>query len=252
MEPKHWNKMINKSKDSASNLRDRKTSAIALAIAMIVFCILRQCPVWAETVIFSDDFSKYPVGNCFFDGMIFGPWTTQYNGYGCVTVEKGRTTYYLHESPKASTHSNETHAALVVGKFISGPFSYSGKLRTVKQLRTGSTPNAWEVAWILWHYTDDNHFYYFVPKPNGWELGKEDPHYPGSQRFLTTGSWPTFPIGKWYTFKIQQDAGNRISVFVNGVLITTFTDTQSPYSSGSIGLYNEDAHVHFGSISIAQ
>ena len=60
-------------------------------------------------------------------------------------------------------------------------------LGTVRQVRNGPA-NPWEVAWLLWHYTDDQHFYSIVLKPNGWELGKEDPAYPGAQRFLATGA----------------------------------------------------------------
>ena len=31
---------------------------------------------------------------------------------------------------------------------------------------------------MLWRFLDDNHFYYLVLKPNGWEIGKADPAYP--------------------------------------------------------------------------
>jgi hypothetical protein len=39
--------------------------------------------------------------------------------------------------------------------------------KTDKQLRQNSTPNPWEVAWIMWRYQDDWHHYYFIFKPNG-------------------------------------------------------------------------------------
>ncbi|HEY2231990.1 MAG TPA: family 16 glycoside hydrolase [Candidatus Angelobacter sp.] len=122
-------------------------------------------------------------------------------------------------------------------------------LNTVAQLRQGSAPNPWEVGWVLWHYTDNTHFYYFAPKTNGWELGKEDPAYSGSQRFLATGSSPTFSIGSWHNITIMQTAQNTITVYADGNLITTFTDTERPYTSGRIGLYDEDAHVEFQNVS---
>jgi hypothetical protein len=120
---------------------------------------------------------------------------------------------------------------------------------TVSQLRQGSPPNSWEVAWVFWHYTDNTHFYSLMLKSNGWELGKEDPAFPGAQRFLATGSTPVFPIGVPYTVRVVQVQGQMV-VYVNGVSLTSFTDTQTPYLSGSIGLYCEDAHVTFGNVLI--
>jgi len=48
------------------------------------------------------------------------------------------------------------------------------------------------VAWVVFRYIDDDHFYHLALKPSGWELGKTDPSYPGGQRFLTTGTLPQF------------------------------------------------------------
>ena len=118
-----------------------------------------------------------------------------------------------------------------------------------KQLRTGSTPNAWEVGWVLWHYTDDTHFYYLALKPDGWELGKEDPAYPGAQRFLRTASSPTFTVGSWHKVTVQQVA-NVITVSADGVALGSFTDLERPYLSGRLGLYTEDAQVHFDDVTV--
>ncbi len=76
--------------------------------------------------------------------------------------------------------------------------SLSGCVDNLGQLSKNSPPNAWEVGWILWHYTDDTHFYSFTLQTNGWVLGKEDPSYPGTQRFLATGSSPKATIGVPY------------------------------------------------------
>jgi hypothetical protein len=102
---------------------------------------------------------------------------------------------------------------------------------------------------VLWHYSDSAHFYALTLKPNGWELSKEDPAYPGNQRYLATGSSPTFPIGAMYNAQIAQ-TGNSITVSVNGNQLTKFTDTERPYTSGSLGLYSEEAQVDFGAINV--
>ena len=201
------------------------------------------------TILFQDDFSSFAAGSCLSEGTIFGNWTVKYSGFGCVKIESASGNNYLHENPLASTSPPETHASLVLGPSFNQPFAIAAKVFTAEQLRTGSNPNAWEVAWLLWNYADDQHFYYFIVKPNGWELGKADPAYPGGQRFLATGSSPTFPIGRWYVLRIEQRS-NNIKAYVNSQLITEFTDQEGPYASGKIGLYSEDAHSHFDDISV--
>jgi hypothetical protein len=190
-----------------------------------------------------------PVGSCYPDGSVAGAWQFVFNGYGCNAFVSSNSNTMLFEQPKESTVPDETHAALVVGPAIAGDFSLEVWTATTRQLRTGSAPNAWEVAWILWQYTDQSHFYYFIAKPNGWELGKEDPAYPGSQRFLATGFAPLFPIGPWYRIRITQ-SGSNIQVFVNDLLIVTVNDLERPYFSGRMGLYSEDAEAYFDSVSI--
>ncbi|MBI3276001.1 MAG: hypothetical protein HYZ60_08705, partial [Methylocystis sp.] len=199
---------------------------------------------------FYDNFSTYTKNACFPDRTMFGPWLSAYSGYGCVQVGGDGTTSWLEEKPLASVSSSETHASMALGPSFSGPLTVAMNLTTVAQLRRNSPPNPWEVAWAVWNYTDDTHFYYFVPKPNGWELGKEDPAYPGAQRFLASGSTPTFPIGRWYNVKIVQDAANTMKVYVDDRLITTFTDTERPYTSGRVGFYNEDSQVRLKDIAV--
>lgn len=198
---------------------------------------------------FFEDFSAMPVGTCYPDGTVIGVWEFVYNGYGCNAFVSANGDTTLFEQPKISSNPSETHANLVLGPAISGDFTLHVSTATTRQLRTGTAPNPWEVAWVLWHYTDNSHFYYFVAKPNGWELGKEDPAYPGAQRFLATGSSPTFPIGPWYRIGVTQ-VGETIQVFANDLLITTFTDHQRPYSSGRVGLYIEDAEAYFDNVSL--
>ncbi len=201
---------------------------------------------FTASTTYSENFESFATNNCpgYTDGSKFGQWETIFAGYGCVNVVQESGNKYLSLQPKAVTSSGTTSAALVVGPTLSNDQEITGSTATLQQLRTGSSPNAWEVAWIIWNYSDNYHFYYFTLKPNGWELGKEDPAYPGAQRFLATGTNLSMPIGQWYNFKINQ-TGTTIKVYVNGTLLTTFTDTERPYTSGRAGMYTEDARVGF-------
>lgn len=204
----------------------------------------------ATAAAFSDDFSAYAPDVCLADGTAFGPWTALFNGYGCTAVRTDGARFWLEESPFPSASPSETHASMVLGPSFAVPMTLTADMRTDAQLRTGSAPNAWEVAWVAWNYSDNVHFYYFTLKPNGWELGKADPAYPGAQRFLATGSAPVFPVGTEHAVKIVQ-TDNVIEAYADGALLTRFTDAERPYLSGRIGLYNEDARVRFTNVSVS-
>jgi hypothetical protein len=146
-------------------------------------------------------------------------------------------------APEASTAADETHSALVVGPEYNGAFAYACGVTTAQQLRQGTDPNDWEVAWLVWNYTDNDHFYYFIAKAVGWELGKRVPvstAAPGGQVFLKTGSDPVFPIGARADIEISQ-TGGTMKVTVNGSLVVSCTDEDGPYTKGKIGFYVEDA-----------
>jgi hypothetical protein len=121
-------------------------------------------------------------------------------------------------------------------------------MRTVEQLRAVD-PNPWEVAWFVWSFKDSVHFYYMALKPNGWELGKADPSYPGAQRFLATGS-SRFPIGVWHNLRVRQ-VGNVATIWANGERLIRYQDVERPYLKGRIGLYNEDASVQFRRVVVS-
>jgi hypothetical protein len=199
--------------------------------------------------VFVEDFSSMPADECLPDGSEIGAWTFVFDGYGCsgFVASNGNTMLLL--QPMGSSSAGETHGALVIGPPTSGDVTLEVSTATLRQLRTGSTPNPWEVGWVLWHVVDTAHFYYFAAKPNGWELGKADPAYPGSQRFLATGSWPAFPIGPWYRVRVTH-TGGTIQVFVDDLLLTTFTDGERPYATGRLGLYSEDAEAYFDDVSV--
>ncbi|HEX4047741.1 MAG TPA: family 16 glycoside hydrolase [Elusimicrobiota bacterium] len=225
-----------------------KRISAALLIAGAIVCQGAANAALAATP-FADDFSSYALDSCFADGSTFGPWTSAFSGYGCNQVMSDGTDHWLDESPYASLSSSETHASLALGPAFAAPLVLSMNVDTAAQLRKNSPPNPWEVAWVLWDYSDDSHFYYFQPKPNGWELGKEDPAYPGSQRFLASGTSPVFPIGAWYAVRVVQ-IGNSITVYVDGTMIAAFTDEERPYAAGMIGLYGEDSQARFEDVAV--
>jgi hypothetical protein len=214
--------------------------------------------------LLSDDFAKYTLG-AWSDGSAHGGWVSDYNGYGTTSV-KSDGSNVLAESPQPSTSLGDTHASLVRSSRSFGNFDLTLRLKTVKQLRT-PVPNPWETAWVLWHYTSESAFYYLSLKTNGWELGKvdatkKDPNgpaclwpqylnclYPGAQRFLQTSASPKYGVGTWYSLRVRQVSGT-VQIWVNGASLTSFTDTDRPYSGGSIGLYNEDATAHFDDVVV--
>lgn len=152
--------------------------------------------------------------------------------------------------PLASTDPGETHAALVVSReSFSGQYSFAAAVQTSDQLRETTPANPWETAWLVWGYQDNQHFYYFTLKTNGWELGKVDPAYPGAQRFLATGDSQKLEIGAWHDFQIEVN-GASFTVKIDGTVITTFTDQQGPlYTSGKIGFYTEDAEIRVDNVT---
>ena len=228
----------------------RLNSVIVISLVLLA---ARPTAAYAGTS-FTDNFSSYPQNTCFTDGSNFGPWTEVFGDYSssaCVQVESNGSQTWLDENPAVSTDPNIGHSSLAAGPSFSNPLTFNVSAITVAQLRQGSAPNPWEVAWVLWHYTDNTHFYSFTAQPNGWVLAKEDPAYTGNQRFLATGSSPTFPIGQWYNIEIVETAQNTITVYVGGQLITTFTDTERPYTSGRIALYTEESHAQYENVSVS-
>ncbi len=179
------------------------------------------------------------------------PWRVAYDGYGHICVRtQGGLIVRLTLQPARPGSATSTHAALVVSATRWRDFTTEIRVRTNYQLRRPH-PNPWEVGWVLWHYADDQHFYYIILKPNGWELGKEDPSYPGHQRFLATGTNPTFPPARWYSVRVHQ-RGDAMQVDVDGRRLVRFVDTQRPYLAGLIGLYVEDASATFQPGAVAQ
>lgn len=229
----------------------QKTSLLLLAL-LVPTCLINAAASSATEssgprVLFASNFEGLKADREWEDGTRHGGWVSRYDGYGRVAVATGDSKHLI-QRPQASTTGKETHASLVTTKASFTDIDARVTVRTVEQLRTPA-PNPWETAWVVWDYVDDVHFYYLALKPNGWELGKEDPAYPGAQRFLATGASPTFPVDTNYRVRVVK-VGSTMTVWVDGTKLTSFTDEERPYGGGSFGLYNEDAEVWFDNVKI--
>jgi hypothetical protein len=223
---------------------------VAVLLAIMVIAGVFVAPAGAEAAsktLFSQNFESLAVGEPWAEGTVHGRLKSVFDGYGTIGVGRDDSRV-LSIAPQASTHPEETHAALVASVQSFDNFELTARMKTQRQLRQ-SDPNPWEVGWVVWNYKDNTHFYYLILKPNGWELGKRDPAYPGGQRFLATGSNRSYPVGTWNSVRIRQ-VGNTVRVSANGEILTKFTDTERPYGAGSVGFYAEDAHVNFDDIAV--
>jgi 1,2-diacylglycerol 3-beta-glucosyltransferase len=178
-------------------------------------------------------------------------WYPVFTGYGSTAVTGYGTQQVITLSPGRARTRRDTHAALVLTKAWYRDFVATVRVRTVRQLRRGAAgqPNPWEVGWLVWDYTSNQHFYALTLKPDGWVLSKQDPSYPGGERFLASAKSPRFAVGVTHSIGIVQ-IGNRITVSADGYMLAQFTDAQRPYSSGGFGLYAEDSEAHFGHIRL--
>jgi hypothetical protein len=134
-------------------------------------------------------------------------------------------------------------------------------VRTVSQTRENSPPNPWEVAWVFWHAIgngtdemDRTHFYYFVVKTNGLDIGKYDGGTnPDSQQIIAIKYYPLETsiynkVGEWYNWDIIV-LNDHITVKVNNATAFDIINSAS-FVSGRIGLYNEDSKTEFRNIYI--
>ena len=166
---------------------------------------------------------------------------------------------YWHR-PRQATSSGQSFSVLTYTTSTYSDFTLEFDMRTISQIRTGSAANNWECAWVMWHFTDNNHIYYFVPKMTGTELGKKDDG--GVQIILATSGGFTQTLGQWYHIKVVT-VGNHFKCYVDGTLYIDYYDygvggfpsasnfppTPALYS-GKVALYSEDAEVEFDNFNI--
>ena len=184
-------------------------------------------------------------------GSGHGQWRTVFNGYGHADVTGSGASQTIITSPSTTRSRPTTHAALVISRRSYGDFVASVQVQTVRQLRHGPAgrPHQWEVGWVVWHYTSNRSFYALTLEPTGWLLSKQDPAYPGGERFLASGRTPRFRVGVPHRVGIVQ-IGDRITVSGDGHLLTQFTDTRQAYLRGSFGAYSEDSDARFTDIRV--
>ena len=180
-------------------------------------------------------------------------WEIIFDGYGEASCSDG----LLRLKPTSADSQDKTHAGLAKSTTVEveegNVQTIHTRMTTVSQLREDGSPNAWEVAWLLWNYSDNNHFYALALKPNGWEVSKQDTAYEGAQRFLASGNSPVYPPGASHDVTVAIDTTNPAAVSfvitVDGKELGTVTDSQTPYRSGTVAAYCEDSDVTFTPIT---
>lgn len=226
--------------------RNRSARRIArlLAACVAVFAVTTGTAFAATTLLRLSGLTP----GVYSDGAVVGNWKVEWAGYGSVTVGAAGSDMTL--APAPATSEWDTHSALVVStKVVPASATLRATVTTLDQLRENSAPNTWETGWLVFNYTDPEHFYYLALKTNGWELGKRDPAYPGGQRFLATGSTPAAKVGTGQSVVITT-ANNRMTATISGVRVASFTDRERPYLGGKAGLYTEDAAVKFSALTV--
>ncbi len=237
------------------------TVLIFLALSTITTTLLLHQPVLALDLYDNFEGPTYTI----MDNQTSpnGKWLNKYNGFGesgTITVMTPLAPYYanntvFYEKPKASTSVNETHAALTLTTQTYEDVEIQLKVKTSEQLRQNSTPNPWEVAWVMWRFQDDWHHYYFIFKPNGVELGKkQNENQAEEQIFLYTANEPQLKINEWSTWHIKM-SGNHIEIWLkmpdgSWQTFVDYYDNEPIVGPGNIGLYTEDAHVQFDDVYI--
>lgn len=186
-----------------------------------------------------------------------GKWKVKYLSGGVIESKNG----VMHMAPRVVTAPSQTSAPQLNSTRTFKNFQLDLDMRTNKQLRTGSTPNTWEAAWIIIRFTNEdpksNHHYYFVIKTNGTEFGKKDnpKDDPTLERqiFLHTTPTPTLKIGITNHITITVDAF-KFNIKVDGVTVVDMIDPQVNYpelmAQGLVCLYAEDADVVFDNVTI--
>jgi hypothetical protein len=198
---------------------------------------------------FTEEFSKNSRSS-FVDGSTFSKWRVVFGGSLTGISNPYVQDGFLVLNPEPVYSPDTTNAALVVSQtyFTSPSLHLESSWVTTAQTRVGSDPNAWEMGWLIWDYTDNDHFTYLVLKPNGWEIGRRDPAFPGGQRFIATGDSLLTPVGQYRSVTVDR-LGVDTSVTVDGVPLVSF-QVGADEASGAVGMYVEDATAKFDRIRV--
>jgi len=217
-------------------------------------------PGQGPTVLFSDTFNDTLANYTLTDGQVSpnGNWRCVYTGYGSVgtrTASDGKKSFYLYPKTSTTTYA-ETHASLAVTTRTFKDCEITFKMRTMRQLRQGLTPQNWETGWFMFRYTDETHHYYIAHKMHGVELGKKDNAVGNTnledQIILATPSFPDLVLGQWYDWKINLQ-GYHIQAWINNTKVIDYTDNDvhNPVmASGLVGPYTEDSEIEIRDVRI--
>lgn len=186
-----------------------------------------------------------------------GLWRTMFRGGGSgvwVGAASGRS-QVLYQSPTKASGANPTFSSLTLTNGWFTNFDMTFDVNTISQNRLNVAANNWERAWVMWHYYDSFHHYYFTMKNDGCEWGKKDNFLNAEEQiFLATPGAPDIPLDSWYTVRIRS-VDNFTSIWVSGALVVSGIDNgvsgaTAPMYQGAIGLYNEDSFVAFDNVVI--
>jgi hypothetical protein len=218
------------SRSQAQAHRGPRYALAAAALLCLSFLVIPERASPAHTELVRHDWSRSALGG----------WK---HWWGAARVVDGG----LVLASRAPRRAAETYSSLVTTRHYWRDFAVAMNVRPIRRLRLGTSPNTWETGWVFFRFRDLHNYYYFILKPNGWELGKK--HGSDRQIFLATGSRPRLAIGSRARVRIAA-RGARITVRVNGSRILSFVDRRPLRRGGAIGLYEEDARVRFGDVTI--
>jgi hypothetical protein len=204
-----------------------------------------------------------------------GIWNCHYTSSGIVQIRKspdlkrlGRVIYLKTPHPTAA---DDTKSILVLTNKEFKNFEMICDMRTISQTATSfRAPNRWEVAWLMFRFTDDWHHYWVMTYSDGhMEMGRKDYAFPQEQQIFLIENHQVpqeFIFGKWYNYKIRC-LESRITIWVDGVKKIDVKDDGSfgndsarggdiPYAPsptmyhGHCGFYIEDCEVEFDNLNI--
>ena len=107
----------------------------------------------------------------------------------------------------------------------------------------------------MFRYTDNFHYYWFIIKTDGIELGKKDcddcTDSRDGQQFLVSKPTPNLKLNSWSNWKMAI-YGNHIQVWVDEKKVIDYVDDamSSKLASGNIAMYSENAYVQYDNINV--
>ena len=197
-------------------------------------------------IVFSEDFETLPVGTTWKTGATHGNWTCLADAGATIYLDADSFSHDLYVSSPASSTSGPNLSLIVTAETF-GDLDLTLRINTILQTRAPVTAPE-DVTWIIWHLSDASHYYYFIPKIGGWELGKVS----GTTRtILASGTSPTYILNNWYLVRVRQ-VGSVIWIWIDGRFVATATDSAAPYLTGSVGIAQQDTHTRLDDVTLRQ